>query len=240
MKNIVASFLWIMFGCCFLPWLELDAAAQSHPTRIVLVGDSTIASGSGWGDAFSKLLAPGVECLNLAIKGRSSKSYRDEGHWQEVLNSKPDWVLIQFGHNDQPGKGPKLETDASTTFRDNLRHYVADVRALGAKPVLITSVTRRNFDPQGKLIADQLVPYVEATRAVANEMQVPLVDLYARSFEEVSSLGPQGSAFFNAAGKTPDKPDTTHLSKQGAEETAKLVAAEIRKVSPELAQQLRP
>jgi pectinesterase len=240
MKFTSLIFLTLGFALFHLPQLKAQAPVPAHVTCIVLVGDSTMASGSGWGDAFSKLLAPGVKCLNMAIKGRSSKSYRDEGHWQDVLNAKPDWVLIQFGHNDQPGKGPKLETDAATTFRDNMKRYVTEAQAIGARPILITSLTRRNFDAQGKLIADQLVPYAEATRAVAAEMHVPLVDLYARSFEQISRLGPQGSLPFNAKGKDPSTPDTTHLSSTGAAETAKLVADEIRKASPELAELLRP
>jgi lysophospholipase L1-like esterase len=207
--------------------------------RIILVGDSTIATDSGWGDAFLAFLVPGAKGLNMARKSRSSKSYRDEGHWQEVLNAKPDWVLIQFGHNDQPGKGPERETDAATTFRDNMKRYVTEARAIGAKTILITSLTRRNFDALGKLIVDQLAPYVEATRAVAEEMNVPLIDLYARSFEQISKLGPPGSLPFNAKSEDPSKPDATHLSPEGAAETAKLVAEEIRKTSPEIALFLR-
>jgi pectinesterase len=208
--------------------------------RIILVGDSTVASGSGWGDAFSKLLAPGVKCSNLALKGRSSKSYRDEGHWQQVIDAKPDWVLIQFGHNDQPGKGPKLETDAQTTFRENLVRYIADLRAIGAKPALVTSLTRRTFDEHGKIQPDLLVAYVEAAKAVAAERNVPLIDLNARSVEQMNKLGPQGAIAFDAKSADPEKPDKTHLSAEGAAKTAVLVAGEIRANVPELAGFLRP
>jgi lysophospholipase L1-like esterase len=232
-------------------------AQEKAPTkeRVVLVGDSTMASGSGWGDAFGKLLAPGVEFRNLALKGRSSKSFRDEGAWQKVLDAKPTWVLIQFGHNDMPGKGPKLETDAKTTFRENLARYIADARAIGAQPVLVTSLTRRNFNAAGKIVPghlesmtdgqgnatrDYLNAYVEATRAVAAEQKVPLLDLNARSIEQLNQLGPQAALAFDAKTKDPSKPDKTHLSAEGAEETAKLVANEIRKNAPELAKLLKP
>src|SRR6478609_3729111 len=114
-----------------------STATQPLPAaKLILVGDSTVAPKSGWGDAFMKLFKPTVASQNLAIGGRSSKSYRDEGHWQKVLDAKPTWVLIQFGHNDQPGKGPKRETDAKTTFRENLARYIAEARAIGAQPVL--------------------------------------------------------------------------------------------------------
>ncbi len=224
--------------------------------RIILVGDSTVASKSGWGDALAMLCKPGVECLNMGRGGRSSKSYRDEGHWKKVLAAKPDWVLIQFGHNDQPGKGPERETDAKTTFRENLTRYIAETRAAGAKPVLVTSLTRRNFNARGKIEPahlasgndaqagemrpDFLNDYVVAARAVAAEQKVPLIDLNARSIEQMNQLGPEAAAEFDAKSKDPAKPDKTHLSAKGAQETAKLVADEIRKNSPELAGLLLP
>jgi len=223
--------------------------------RVILVGDSTMASGSGWGDAFGKLLAAGVEFRNLALKGRSSKSFRDEGVWQKVLAAKPTWVLIQFGHNDMPGKGPKLETDAKTTFRENLVRYVAETRAIGAQPVLITSLTRRNFNAEGKIVPEHLESmtdgqgkatrdflndYVEATRAVAAEQKAPLLDLNACSIEQLNRIGPQAALVYDARTKDPSKPDKTHLSAEGAKETAKLVADEIRKNAPALANLMKP
>jgi lysophospholipase L1-like esterase len=208
--------------------------------RIVLVGDSTVASQSGWGDAFAKQLVSNVDCQNMGRGGRSSKSYRAEGHWKKAIEAKPTWVLIQFGHNDQPGKGPERETDAKTTFRENLTRYVSEARASGAKPVLVTSLTRRTFNAQGKIQPDLLADYVAATRAVATELKVPLLDLNARSIEQMNQLGPEAAVTFNPNGKDPTKPDRTHLSAKGAEETAKLVADEIRKQTPELAKLLKP
>ncbi|MEO7099960.1 MAG: rhamnogalacturonan acetylesterase [Luteolibacter sp.] len=210
------------------------SAADEIP-RIILTGDSTVASGSGWGDGLIKLMKPDAGCLNMGMRGRSSKSYRAEGWWQKVLDAKPAWVLIQFGHNDQPGKGPKLETDAKTTFRENLTRYIDEARKIGAKPVLVTSLVRRNFDPQGKISPDLLVPYVEATRAVAAENKVPLIDLYARSIAQMNQMGPESALAYDAVSKDPSKPDKTHLSPLGEAETAKLVADEIRKEAPELA-----
>lgn len=252
------SHLHAALGCLALVLTSPNALSQEIPktAKIVLVGDSTVASKSGWGDAFTKLLAPGVECLNMGRGGRSSKSYRAEGHWKKVLEAKPDWVLIQFGHNDMPGKGPERETDAKTTFRKNLARYIAEVRAIDAKPVLVTSLTRRNFNAQGKIDPDHLVPstdaqagetrpdfltdYVEAARAVASEKKVPLIDLNARSILQMNQLGPEAAVAFNAKSKDPAKPDTTHLSTDGATKTADLVADEIRKNVPELFQLLRP
>jgi lysophospholipase L1-like esterase len=253
MKRFLLS---LCAALAFFPVANSMADDQTSPKeRVVLVGDSTIASGSGWGDAFGKLLAPGVEFRNMALKGRSSKSFRDEGAWQKVLDANPTWVLIQFGHNDMPGKGPKLETDAKSTFRENLARYIAEARAIGAKPVLVTSLTRRNFNTEGKIVPehlesmtdgrgkatrDYLNDYVEATRAVATEEKAPLLDLNARSIEQLNQLGPKAALAFDAKTKDPSKPDKTHLSPKGAEETAKLVADEIRKNAPELAKLLKP
>jgi len=259
-KNMRCRFPWPGRTLAFIGLLAgqcIAADGNAHEAkRIVLVGDSTVASGSGWGDAFSKRLGPGVECINIGRGGRSSKSYRDEGHWKKALDAKPTWVLIQFGHNDQPGKGPKLETDAKTTFRENLTRYVAQARAIGAKPVLVTSLTRRNFNREGKIDAARLEPfgnaeqgtemqdfladYVEGAKAVAIEEKVPLLDLNARSIEQMNRLGPKAAEVFDPPGKDPAKPDKTHLSPKGAEETAGLVVDEIRKNVPELAELLKP
>jgi pectinesterase len=234
-------------------------AVESHTkaeVRVVLVGDSTVASGTGWGDAFSRLLSPGVKCVNLGRPGRSSKSFREEGHWKSAIEERPTWIFIQFGHNDQPGKGPKLETDAQTTFRDNLRRYIEEARAIGAKPVLVTSLTRRNFNAQGKIdplklepfgdaangtqAKDFLTDYVTAAKVVADETKVLLLDLNARSVEQMNQIGPKAAASYGPKSSDAAKPDRTHLSSKGAVETAKLVAGEIRKNDAALAQILKP
>jgi lysophospholipase L1-like esterase len=236
----------VIFVCFAFFSTGSNAAPASPPVRIILVGDSTVAPRGGWGDAFAKLLAVDVECQNLALGGRSSKSYRDEGHWEKVLEAKPDWVLIQFGHNDQPGKGPQRETDAKTTFRDNLRSYITELQKMGAKPVLVTSLTRRNFNAQGRINADRLesyadaqaggtgkdylADYVIATRAVAEAEKVPLIDLNARSIEQINEIGAEAATSYDLKNG-----DTTHLSPAGAEKTAALVAGEIQTHIKELA-----
>ena len=118
--------------------------AQAAP-HIVLVGDSTVTEGSGWGLGFRQLVAGDVVVTNTAQNGRSSKSFRDEGHWATAIAAKGDYYLIQFGHNDQPGKGPERETDPATTFPANMARYVDEVRAIGATPILVTSLVRRTF-----------------------------------------------------------------------------------------------
>lgn len=134
-----------------------------------------------------------LSCLNLARGGRSTSNYRAEGSWEIALKElrsggyRQVVVLIQFGHNDQPGK-PGRSTELANEFPANLRRYVADARAAGAIPVLVTPLTRRQFE-RGQLI-DDLAPWAETTRAVARELQVPLIDLHARSRAMVQGMGP--------------------------------------------------
>ena len=84
-----------------------DASASEWNVRIVLAGDSTVTDDAGWGLGFKKALNDSVEPVNLSRGGRSSKSFRDEGLWEQVLDAKPDYVLIQFGHNTSRARGPR-------------------------------------------------------------------------------------------------------------------------------------
>ncbi|CAG2082556.1 rhamnogalacturonan acetylesterase [Xanthomonas euroxanthea] len=167
---------------------------QLAASKIVLVGDSTTAVQGGWGPSFcAQHVTSFLSCLNLARGGRSTSNYRAEGSWEIALHElrsggyRQVYVLIQFGHNDQPGK-PGRSTDLTTEFPANLRRYVAEARAVGAIPVLVTPLTRRQF-ARGQLV-DDLGPWAEATRKVAQELQVPLIDLHARSRALVQGMGP--------------------------------------------------
>ncbi|HVL41068.1 MAG TPA: rhamnogalacturonan acetylesterase, partial [Brevundimonas sp.] len=167
---------------------------------IILVGDSTTAVIGGWGPSFcADHVTSFVACVNLARGGRSSGSYFAEGSWDLALAemSTPGfaatYVLIQFGHNDQPGK-PGRSTDLATEFPQNLRRYVAETRARGAVPVLVTPLVRRQF-VDGRLQND-LEPWADAVRAVATETGAALVDLNAASASAVQALGPTMAARF--------------------------------------------
>jgi lysophospholipase L1-like esterase len=214
-----------------------DAAARK--VKIVLVGDSTVTDLSGWGLGFKQFVGDKADVSNKAANGRSSKSYIDEGRWREALALKGDYYLIQFGHNDQPGKGPQRETDPATTYRQFIARYVDETRAIGAKPILITSLTRRIFDPAGSgHVATTLGPWAEAVKAIAAEKQVPVLDLHARSLAWCESLGEAGCGKFNVIG--PDgKPDRTHLDAAGSLAFARLVVEELRRIVPDFVPLLR-
>jgi len=177
-------------------WAQTPVAEpppRFNAIKIVLVGDSTTAVQGGWGPSFcAKHVTSFAACINLARGGRSSGNYRTEGSWALAMDEirsggfKDTYVLIQFGHNDQPGK-PGRSTDLATEFPANMKLYVEDVRAAGAKPVLVTPLTRRQFK-DGKLI-DDLGPWAQAVRKVAAETGTPLVDLHADSVAAVQAMG---------------------------------------------------
>ncbi len=216
--------------------LALATFAYEPKTRVVLAGDSTVTDKAGWGAAFAKLLGPDTECINFAGGGQSSKSFRDTGNWKKVIDAKPAFVLIQFGHNDMPGKGPKRETDPETTYRQNLIRFIEEARAIGAKPILVTSLARRVFD-KGKIIGE-LKPWADAARKVATDEHVPLVDLFIRSSDLHNQLGPTASDAFNPPAKD-GKTDHTHLNDHGAEMIAKIIVDELRTVAPDLAKHFK-
>ena len=239
-----------------------SALAADPPIRVILVGDSTMATRSGYGDALCALFKPEVSCINLARGGRSSASYRAEGLWDGVQALLKDgqafrqsYVLIQFGHNDQPGK-PGRSTDLATEFPVNLARYVAEVQALGAVPVLLTPLTRRTFREQ--VLQNDLRAWGEASRQVAAAAQVPLLDLNALSFAAVQAMGESEADTLAMAPKpdalpTPADPskvepagaartsfDRTHLGDKGARFFSQMVATELRRLLPSVAPQFKP
>ena len=225
-------------------------AAESEPKKdivVALIGDSTVTDSAGWGAALAARFGSNVEVKNFAAGGRSAKSWRAEDRLPAVLEAKPDYVLIQFGHNGQPGKGPDRETDPATTYRDYLRGYVDEFRAIGAKPILVSSVTRRDYDASGKIRVEPatpgnteervtlpLRPWAEACAAVAEEEGVPFIDLYSASVAYHNHIGETASWVFS-----PKENDITHFNSIGAEAIANLLVGELREAAPDLAKHLR-
>jgi lysophospholipase L1-like esterase len=223
-----------------LPTLAQSQPAATAPAkfRIVLAGDSTVATGNGWGPGFAKQLAPDAECLDLAANGRSSKSFLLEGLWKKCLAAKPDVVLIQFGHNDQPGKGADRETDPQTTYTDYLSIYIDEARASGATPILVTSLSRRQWGADGK-IHSTLTPYAEAVIQLGKTKNVPVIDLHAASIALYEKLGKDTVNGLSATTATGGI-DNTHLNAKGSDVIGQLVAEELKKTVPALSPHLKP
>jgi lysophospholipase L1-like esterase len=221
-----------------------ETATPVRPIRaskIVLVGDSTTAVIGGWGPSFcAHHVTSTLACVNLGRGGRSTSNYRAEGSWELALAEigvpgyAATWVLIQFGHNDQPGK-PGRSTDLATEYPANLRRYIAEARAAGARPVLVTPLTRRQFR-DGQLQND-LAPWAEATRRVAAEERVPLVDLNARSVALVQAMGPMVAARLAQMAPSPEVAaaaltGTTVPASTGVAPTPQPVAAQNAAAEP--------
>jgi lysophospholipase L1-like esterase len=210
-------------------------AAEVAPLRVVLVGDSTVCiypvekAERGWGMFVEERFAEdSVKVINLAASGRSTKTFIQQGRWKKALDEKPDYILIQFGHNDSHAPEKPESTDAATDYKEYLRRYVDDSRAIGARPILITPPVRRTFGSDGKL-SDGLARYAEAMKDVAAEKKVAVIDLHASSKQLVVELGPEKSAeMANRQG------DNTHFNEKGARVMADLVMKELPVAEPGL------
>jgi lysophospholipase L1-like esterase len=211
-----------------------DAITQATPTvRVVLVGDSTVTDDSGWGAGFKQTVASNVEVVNTAANGRSSKSFIDEGRWRDALGKRGQYYLIQFGHNDEPGKGPERETDPATTYYANMARYVDETRAIGATPILVTSLVRRLYTDNGTIRSTQ-IPYVESVRKLAADKKVPLVDLFAISRADAESAGDDVWADLSPRDDK-GQVDRTHLNAKGSEVVGRMVADALKKALPDAA-----
>jgi lysophospholipase L1-like esterase len=211
------------------------AILHGAPVKIVLAGDSTVNNGGGWGPGFCADFLANVDCVNLARNGRSSKSYYDEGVWKDVLAAHADYILIQFGHNDMPGKGPLRETDPETTYAANMRRYITEARAEGARPIIVTSLSRRNY--KDGVLVENLTGYANAARRVAEEEGVPVIDLNAESTRLLRTMTQEQADQFDAVGH-PDAAgstlDRTHLNAHGSEVFGRMVADDLARICPEL------
>ncbi|MEQ8239874.1 MAG: rhamnogalacturonan acetylesterase [Cyclobacteriaceae bacterium] len=206
-----------------------------NSTTVYLIGDSTCADKTadafpemGWGTPFKTFFDASVTIENRAKNGRSTKTFMKEGLWKDVLKTlkKDDYVFIQFGHNDEvPSKIGRYTTPEE--FRANLLKYIADSMKKGAKPILMTPVSRRSFE-NGKL-KDTHQEYAQITREVAIEKNIPIIDMTARSMELLEEWGVEKSQLLYhhlAKGEHPNFPngkeDNTHFNELGARKMAQL------------------
>jgi len=208
------------------------------PVKIVLVGDSTVATEGGWGPGFCMAMKPNVTCVDVALNGRSSKSFIDEGAWKKALAEKGDYYLIQFGHNDQKTDEAR-HTDAEGSFQTYLKRYCADVKAIGAVPVLVTSLSRRTYK-DGKVVQD-LKDYADATKKVGAELDLTVVDLNAMSTALLNHMTQAEADGYDAVGHVDAKAenakpalDRTHLNPHGQVVFGRMVADALVRTQVEL------
>lgn len=216
--------------------------------QVFIAGDSTVTDQyhepwAGWGQMLPRFFDSSVAVSNQAWSGLTLTSFEHQKRLAKILSMmhKGDYVLVQFGHNDQkdksPGAGPY------TTYKSNLKHYVEVIRAKGGIPVLVTPMERRRW--KGDTPEPTLASYADAVRQVGVEDKVPVIDLNAMSLKLYTALGPEGSkkafVFYPAhmfPGQNKSLEDNTHHSNYGAYELAKCVVEGIRSNVPELATHL--
>jgi len=225
--------------------------ADDAPT-VFLAGDSTVTDQqiepyAAWGQMLPAFFGPTVTIANHAESGETIKSFVGERRLERVLSQMKagDFLFLQFAHNDQK-PGPD-HLDAATGYKEYVRRYVADVRAKGAFPVLVTSMERRRFDAAGRHIVPSLAGYPQAIREVGAELNVPVIDLNALSISLYEALGPEEAkrAFVHFPadsypGQDKALADDTHSSSYGAWQLAKCVVEGIKARVPALAAHLRP
>ena len=231
-RKLLVCFVWLI-GSGFY-------ALNDRKPTVFLVGDSTVstfaaryAPMTGWGHEFHEFFTDDVTVDNRAIAGKSSRSFIEEGKWARVLRDiQPgDYLFIQFGHNDQ--KQDHRYTIPYTTYQDFLTQYVQETRHRGGIPILVTSVMRRRFR-HGKMY-DTHGNYPPAVRALADELEVPLIDLHQRSFTHFDQLGEEATKDIFLWLKPGEEKnysrgleDNTHFSRYGAREVGKLVIAGLK------------
>ncbi|MFL6227394.1 MAG: rhamnogalacturonan acetylesterase [Pyrinomonadaceae bacterium] len=246
MKIIGTLFLFTALGA---------TAFGKEPITVYLAGDSTMAHKlaekrpeTGWGEALPQFFDERkVVFENDAQNGRSTRTFIGENRWQAIVDKlKPgDYVLIQFGHNDES----KDKVDRYTPpedYRRNLSRFVADVRAKRATPILLTPVMRRRFNAQGAL-QDTHGEYPDIVRAVAAEQKVALIDMHRKSARALTEYGAEGARklFLQLKpGENANYPqgieDNTHFSPLGAGVMANLFVEGLREQKLALAKFLKP
>jgi rhamnogalacturonan endolyase len=209
--------------------------APGLPT-IFLLGDSTVCDQpaepyASWGQMLPRFFNDKVAIVNHAESGESYSASRGRGRINKIVDvMKPgDYLFLQFSHNDMKEKGEGK--GAFLNFKSEMKAHIADARAKGGLPVLITPMHRRSFDENGKVI-NTFGDYPEAVRQTAKEENVPLIDLLSMSAQLYEALGKDGSSALFKDG------DGTHHNNYGAYQLAKCVVEGIGKEVPDIAKWL--
>lgn len=221
---------------------------EKKKIKIFLAGDSTIAiketrayPETGWGMPFVNFWDSTVTVVNRAKNGRSTKTFLSEGLWKSIMDEakEDDYVIIQFGHNDE-SKSKQERYATPDTFKMNLTRFITETRAKKATPILVTPVSRRKFDKDGIAIETHK-EYSELTREVAKKQNVLFIDLDEKSRALYQQFGDQNSKLLFLQlqpGEHPNYPegkdDNTHFNELGARLIAQIVLMELKSLNLEL------
>jgi lysophospholipase L1-like esterase len=238
----------------FLPLFLISATIVATKPRLYIVGDSTASiyalslyPRTGWAQILQNFfITDSVIVADSAVSGRSSKSFYDEGRWTSIKNSlrKGDYVIIQFGHNDEKTDDAARGTLPGSTFKQYLSIYIDDAIAKGAIPILATPIERNSWRNNTTLSSTHITAdgdYPQAIRDLATTKKIDLIDATALTKAFFEKIGKDSTTrlFLNlAAGESPNYPsgntDNTHLQERGAKAVAQLVVDDIarRKIAP--------
>jgi len=231
-------------------FLLIATALPAKHINVYMIGDSTMCLYdtdrlplTGWGMPFADYFDSSVTIKDEAKGGRSTRTFLSENHWAPIVDSlhAGDYVLIQFGHNDEANEPQFADRYTPLAdYRKNLVKFITESRSKKAIPVLITPVTRRNFDKNGQ-IKETHLEYSKVVRAVGDSLKVPVIDLDERSRDLVGKLGPETSKMIYMqvdSGEHPNYPlgkhDNTHFNEYGARLMAELVLNEIKRLHIDL------
>lgn len=235
---------------------------------IFLIGDSTMANKDiekagrerGWGMALQGFFTENVKIDNRAHNGCSTKSFITDGRWKQVLDDmKPgDYLVIQFGHNDEKKKDTARYTEPGLAFSDNYRMFCREAIAKGVTPIIMNAVVRRNFTKPKKkgektdvddealrgttgedshnsdTIVDSHGLWAIAPINVARDMHVAYVDANKITKDLENGLGVEGSKRLHMCSAVKNGKDNTHYTEYGAHQVASLLVDAMAKVCPEL------
>lgn len=230
---------------------QAEREAGERPT-LWITGDSTVqtynasfAPQAGWGQMFDRYLTDDVAVTNRSIGGRSTKNFISQGRLDSVLlDIRPgDYLFSQFGHNDNSyGVGDRYAAPAD--YKEYLRTFVDGARQRGATPVIVTPVSRRDYNADGTAKVS-FPAYVDAARELAAETDALLVDLSASSRAYLTEIGAEEAKkvfLWVEPGVYPNRPngtqDNTHFQEYGAVQMARLVATDVASFDDPLADEV--
>lgn len=219
--------------------------------RILIMGDSTMQQNYastypqvGWPQALPLFLNSKVEILNFARNGCSTKSFRDLGYFDKLLNAakQGDYCFIEFGHNDQKSEDPLRYTEAFTTYSENLNRYIDELLEVGVTPIIFSPIYRRFFEADGSVSEICHKDYPIAAEEVAKSRCLVYIDLTKLTKKLLGLLGDEASKkmymYFekDEYNNYPDgKHDNTHLRFHGAYLISQIVIEELKKINHPLA-----
>lgn len=239
----------LIFAAAALVLCTAATQPEQKKIKLFIAGDSTAQTYSpeqtlmrGWGQQIGAFFNDNVEVDNRAIGGRSTRSFIYEDRWAGIMEDiRPgDWVMIQFGHNDTSPNAQRHATPKE--YKDNLKKFVTEAREKGANPIILTSIVMRTFE-DGELVdrRNRFAEYIQYSRDVAEELDVPLIDVNSLTTELVRSLGDEPSKelyFWIQPGEHPriteEKKDDTHLREKGADAYAKLITEALKEMKNEV------